>query len=180
MNLHPVLATVEREKILRHVIMKTGHITVNETARELKISKALVSIYFSILGREGIMGRSGNRFFIKDSIQTKAVKILLNVSTFETGVFRKYGFVRGAGLYGSVVKGTNTEDSDIDMWIVVDPAEEEKIAGMIANLRKKYGNVKPIVLTHDKAVALKERDPLFYHALAFGSIVIYGEGLEGT
>jgi predicted nucleotidyltransferase len=173
-----MLTTEERVKILKHAIFQTGPMNVNKTAQELKLSKALVSIYFGILLSEHVMRKSGKQFFVCDSVQTKALKLLVSLSAFDVAIFKKYEFVRSAGLYGSIVKGTNTRDSDIDLWIQVDVAEEEEVAGMLANLRKGYGNVKPIILTEGKVALLKERDPLFYHALAFGSIVIYGEGLE--
>ena len=64
------------------------------------------------------------------------------------------------------------------MWILVDKAGDEELAKLGNELNKKYGNVEAVYLTKDKLRALKEKDKVFYYSLIFGSINIYGEGIE--
>ena len=154
--------------------------SVKRVAKEVKLSKGLVSKYFNILARGGILRKSRGKFVVQDCIGTKATKILLNLNAFDSDFFKRYSFVKGAGLYGSFVKGTNTEDSDIDMWIVTEAAKEEGLAQLTAALKKKFGNVKPLYLTKEKTGLLKSRDNIFYHSLIFGSINVYGEGIEAV
>ncbi len=179
MNIELLLSNKKRTKILRHVIYSTGRISVNKVAKELKLSKGMASKYLNFLRKEGILKRSGGKFEARDVIPTKAVKMLLNLSLFDEGFFEKYKFVKSAGLYGSFAKGTNTENSDIDMWLLVDKTHEENLAALTGKI-KIFGNVKPLYLTKEKIAVLKKEDLVFYHSLVFGSIILYGDGLESV
>lgn len=50
-----------------------------------------------------------------------------------------------------------------------------KQSKLTADLRKNIKNVKPLLLNNEKIKKIKEEDPIFYHSLYFGSILIYGE-----
>ncbi len=178
MNIEILLSTKERIKILGHVIYKPEYISVNKVAKDVKLSKGLVSKYLDYLAKEGILNRVNGRFLVKSNIQSKAIKILLNLNMFDLDIFKKYKFVKSAGLYGSFVKGTNTQNSDIDLWILMNKVNEESLAKLTAELKKRFGNVKPLYLTKAKIQLLKKEDTTFYHSLIFGSIVIYGDGIE--
>jgi len=174
MNINKLLSSKERLKLLNHIIYKTGRLTVNKTARELKLSKALVSQFISTLKKEGILNSKNE---IKDSLATKSIKIFLNLNLINPRAFNK-PFIKSAGLYGSFTRGENTEESDIDVWIIAENAKEEELAKLTSELKKQYGNIKPLYLTKEKLSALKKMDPLFYHSLVFGSVNIIGEKLE--
>lgn len=178
MNLPKILSTKERLKILRFIIYKTEPLNVNKIARELKLSKGLVSKLFDILIKEGLLKRIGNKFLVQDNISTKAIKIMLNLENFDTKIFKKYDFIKSVGLYGSFTKGKNTEESDIDLWILMEKTKEEYLAKLTNDLKKKYKNIKPLYLTEEKLKILKKEDTVFYYSLVFGSITIYGDELE--
>jgi predicted nucleotidyltransferase len=179
MNIWTLFSTRERLKILKYIIYKDEVLTINKIANELRLSKGLLSKYFHILLKEKVLLKSNNKFFVKDNSYTRSLKILLNLNTFKfESLFRKYEFVKAAGFYGSFVKGTNTEDSDIDMWMLIEGVDEEKIAKLTNELKRKSDKIKPLYLTTEKIKMLKEKDPVFYHSLVFGSISIYGEGIE--
>jgi len=86
----------------------------------------------------------------------------------------------GCGIYGSCANGTNHEESDIDIWIKVDKHPgEAKVATVSNEIRKLLGrNVQILVLTPERIERLKKEDPIFYYSLVFGSIRLYGEGIE--
>lgn len=174
MNLHKLLSSKERVKVLNYILYKTDHLSVNKTAKELKLSKALISQFFATLKKEGILNGKNE---IKDNLATKSLKILLNLNSIDTKIFNK-PFIKAAGLYGSLVKGENTEESDIDIWILTENAKEEQLAKLTSELKSKYGNLKPLYLAKEKLQALKKKDRLFYHSLVFGSITIHGDKLE--
>jgi len=178
MNISRLLSTEERVKILRHVMYKAGGISVSKTAAELRLSKGLISGYLGMLKSEGLLRRKGGEYFANNSMASKAIKLMLNMSAIDSGIFRKYGFVKGAGVYGSFAKGENDDESDIDIWIAVDKTKEEHLARLTAELRKAFGNVKPLYLTKEKLRLLMRKDELFYHSLVFGSITIYGDSIE--
>ncbi|KAA0010501.1 MAG: nucleotidyltransferase domain-containing protein [Thermoplasmata archaeon] len=178
MRLHELLSTKERLKILANILYKKDEINITEVAKEAGVSKGLVSNFFGILTKEKILSRRKRRFRVNDNIKVKALKIFLNLYKIDENLFRKFGFVKGVGLYGSFVKGENSEDSDIDMWIIVDKTDEENLAKLGKELKKRYGNVRPLYLTDEKIKALKEKDKVFYYSLVFGSITVYGEKIE--
>jgi len=175
MNMEKIFSTEERIRILTEVIFRTGPVSVSDVAARLKLSKGLVSKYFDILAKEGILRKSKGKLFATDSSMVKAVKILLNIRNINAGLFRKYPFVKSVGLYGSCAKGENTEDSDIDIWIRIQEAKEEVLASLTSALQRKVSKGKVVFLTDRKIEKLKKEDELFYHALAFGSIILYGD-----
>ncbi|MBN1522384.1 MAG: nucleotidyltransferase domain-containing protein [Candidatus Aureabacteria bacterium] len=170
-----IFSTKERIAILKAVIFKEEGISVNSIAKQLKLSKGLVSKYFSILLKENILRKSDNKLAVADSPSVKGIKILLNLEGIDYKAFKKYPFVISAGLYGSCAKGENTEESDVDLWVRVKEASEKELASLTAILRKKIRKVKPIILTDSKIEKLMKEDVLFYHSLAFGSIILYGD-----
>lgn len=174
MNINKLLSTKERVRILKNVIFKEKEFGVNEIARELNLSKSLVSKYFEILTKENILKKKKRKFFVQNNISVKSLKILFNLQKIDPKIFKKYKFVKVVGIYGSCVKGTNTESSDVDVWIKVNKTEQTQIIKLTSELRKKIKNVKILILDDKKINTLKKEDPLFYHSLYFGSIIIYG------
>jgi predicted nucleotidyltransferase len=170
-----IFSTKERIKIIDAVVYKKGNISVNNVASQLRLSKGLVSKYLDILAKEGILKRANGKFIVVESAIGKGIKILLNIRKIPVSLFRKYPFVKSAGLYGSCAKGENNEESDIDLWVKVDDVSEEKLASLSSGLNKKLEKLKLLFLTDKKIEKLKKEDELFYHSLAFGSITIYGD-----
>jgi len=170
-----IFSTKERIKIIDAVVYKKGSISVNNVASQLRLSKGLVSKYLDILAKEGILKRANGKFIVVESAIGKGIKILLNIRKIPVLLFRKYPFVKSAGLYGSCAKGENNEESDIDLWVKVDDVSEEKLASLSSGLNKRLEKLKLLFLTDKKIEKLKKEDELFYHSLAFGSITIYGE-----
>jgi predicted nucleotidyltransferase len=147
-------------------------------AKELKLSKGLISKFFDILISEKVLTKSRNKVLVQNNVYTKAIKIMLILNSFNPDLFKKYKFIKGVGLYGSCAKGTNIRDSDIDLWIKIEKTKEAELAKLTNELKRKYEKIKPIFLTKEKINILKEKDAVFYYSLALGSIVIYGEEIE--
>jgi predicted nucleotidyltransferase len=178
MNISELLSTKERVKILEFILYQRGFLSVSRVAHDLRVSKGLVSKFLNMLRKEKILIKTKNQFLVADHLNTKTVKILLNLNRFDPIIFRKYEFVCGAGLYGSFVTGENTEESDIDLWIIMEDTRDENIAKLTTELKKTYRNMKPLYLTKEKLQILKKEDATFYHSLVFGSITVYGEKIE--
>ncbi len=169
-----LFSTSQRIKILESVIFRTDSVSVNNIASQLKLSKGLVSKYFQILLKEQILKKEKGKLVVPDNASVKAVKILLNVKRIDTRIFGKYPFVTAAGLYGSSARGENTEDSDVDLWVRVKDIEESTIASLTSEVNKKIKNAKLLLLKDNKIEKLRKEDIMFYHSLAFGSIILYG------
>jgi predicted nucleotidyltransferase len=169
-----LFSTSQRIKILEAVIFRAGNISVNNIASQLKLSKGLVSKYFQILLKKQILKKEKGKLVVADNASVKAVRILLNVRRIDTRIFGKYPFVTAVGLYGSCARGENTEDSDVDLWVRVKDVEESKIASLTSEVNKKIKNAKLVFLSDKKIEKLRKEDIMFYHSIAFGSIILYG------
>ena len=90
-------------------------------------------------------------------------------------IFGKYPFVTAAGLYGSCARGDNSEESDVDVWIRLNDVEETEAAALTAEISRKVKNAKVLLLTDKRLKKIREEDTMFYHSLAFGSIILYGD-----
>jgi len=178
MNFDKILSTRERVKILESIIFKEKSFGVNEIAREVKLSRSLVSKYFEILAKEKILGKKKRKYYVQKNIFVKSLKIMFNLTRINPKIFKKYKFVKAVGIYGSCVKGTNIESSDVDIWIKVDNLNQKLIPKLTSELRKKVENIKILLLDDKKLEILKKGDSLFYYSLYFGSILIYGEENE--
>jgi predicted nucleotidyltransferase len=170
-----IFSTSERIRIIEKIIFREDNLSVNDIASKVGLSKGLVSKYFDMLRREGILIRKNGMFFVRNSAFTKAIKILLNIKKASLQKFKKYPFIKSAGLYGSCAKGENNEDSDIDLWVRVEKTKDEKLAAFTSELRKKMPKAKILLLTDDKIEQMKKEDVMFYHALTFGSIILFGD-----
>jgi predicted nucleotidyltransferase len=177
MNLSKLLSTKEREIVLTDILFKHERISVAEIARKLGVSKGFISRYFSLLKKERILRRVNGDYSVVADPGVKLLKILFSLKPLTRFNFKKYPYVKGAGVYGSSVKGENNEDSDIDIWIKISEGDEADLARLSAVLKKKFGKISPLYLTAEKIETLKREDLPFYHSLVFGSIKLCGEDL---
>lgn len=121
-----------------------------------------------------MLGRKGRKFAVREGSTVRGLRILLTLGKVKPSFFGRRAWVLAAGIFGSCARGANTESSDIDVWVKVGKASEDDRATLASDLRKSMGRVSVLFLDEKKLASLKERDRQFYHALHFGSIVIYG------
>jgi predicted nucleotidyltransferase len=178
MNIYNMFSNKKRALVLKKILAKSGVFTIAGIAEECGVSKSFVSVIMASMKGEKMATRRGRNFSLSLCAKTRAARIFLSLSEIDARLFRKYPFVEAAGIYGSVAKGENTEDSDIDMWLVIGSAPEGTIARLSMQLRERLGPVKPLYLTKERLARIRTEDPLFYHSLCFGSIIIYGDGIE--
>ena len=169
-----IFSTKERIKILKAVIYTKEIISVNSLAGRLKLSKGLVSKYLDILVKESVLKRLNGKFMVANSAATKSFKIMLNIKKIPINILKRYAFIKAAGIYGSCAKGENNEESDVDIWIMIDEASDQQLAEFSARFKKKVEQANLLFLTDKKIEKIKKEDSLFYHSLVFGSINIYG------
>lgn len=178
MNINRIFSTKERIKILEKIIFKKNTIRVIELSKQLKLSKGLVSKYLQILMKEGIVSKIRGQMHVFESPSTKSARIFLTLNSVDWSVFKKFDFVKNAGIYGSSTKGTNNEDSDIDIWIRIGKADQHELAELTGILKKKDSRISVLFLTDEKIKIMKEKDSVFLHSLVFGTITLYGDELE--
>lgn len=178
--LEKLLSTSERAKVLRHILIEDEALKVEKTAKELNISKGMVSQFFRILLEYGILEKKGRKVFVDfQNYKTMELKRFLNISELDVSELKKIKEVAGIGVYGSWVSGTNTKESDLDIWIKAKKHPSEKrIAEIQGEIRMKKGyNIHILVLSAERIERLKKEDPVFFYSLAYGSVIIWGENI---
>ena len=174
--LHKFFSSEKRIRILDYVLFRDS-VTVVKAADDLCLSKGFVSEYLSFLHEHEIIQRD-KQYHVVDSSFTRAIKILLNLNKIRVANIKK-SFMKGIGIYGSWAHGTNTVDSDVDIWIKTDRYPDEKeLAVLVKQIREMVDTeVQLLVLTPQKLSQVKKDMP-FYSALYHESIVLGGEGIE--
>lgn len=177
MGLETVFSTKERIKILSYILYEE-EIRINKVAKELQMSKGLISKYVDILKKEKIVTKKKKNITFIESPLLKGIKILLSLNNIKTKIFKKNKKIKAAGIYGSVIKGTNTKDSDIDIWVLTENATEKDLAKISEELRKWNAKTKVLFLTKEKIKKLQKEETVFYYSLFFASYTIYGGDIE--
>lgn len=173
-----VLSTAKKIKMLQEILYGKV-LSVSAVAKSTGTDKGSVSRYFSELVNAGVIKKEKRRGALNEkSAMVKGLRIMLNLAKLDLKPFEKS--VTGIGLYGSRAKGTDNSESDFDVWVRVSrPVKEEKVAEFEHGMSNKLGAaVKVLVLDEARLQRLKKEDQVFYCALAFGSIILWGEGLE--
>jgi predicted nucleotidyltransferase len=176
--LSELFKTEERLKILNYVIYKDAFTTA-QVAKETGVTKGLVSRYLRFLVAHQLLIKSGNEYHPLVNTWMKAIKVLLNLDKIKTDSL-DLSWAKGIGVFGSSAEGTNTSESDFDIWVLVEtyPSEYD-LAKLQKDLRLMTGaEVNMIVLTLKKIEDLKGADPPFYNSLVRTSMVLKGESLE--
>ena len=170
----------ERITLLRAVLTVPA-CTVQQIAMKTGLSKGLVSPYLALLERGGLLERKDRTYTLKFSPVTVAVKRLLNIDLV-AGVFRKPAWATGIGMYGSWAEGTNTEESDIDLWVYCENCPPgTTLAEMEREIsRTLSAEVHILVLNRDKFTGMKKSDEPFYRSFVKQSITLDGESPDTT
>ena len=175
-----LLSSDKRIKLLKKILNKAKrNLRVRELAREVGVSAGFVSKYMRKLKEKGII-ESGEVSLVNPKV--RVLKIFLNINEIidedVVGVIRNHiKGVKGIGMYGSWADGTNVEDSDLDIWVLVGKEAPSPVnsATAAAEIEKKI-NVETslYVLTDEELEKLRKSENPFYYSL-FNSFVLTGE-----
>lgn len=167
--------TPERMKILE-TVLKKKKITVSQITQETGVSKGMVSRYLKTMKAENFLNRKKQTYYLINHARTRALKILLSLEQLKWDEISPK-WVESVGLYGSWASGTNTELSDVDIWIkVVNYPSEDEMNQLYKNIKNNTNSeVNILILTPEKLEQMKKTDPPFYHSLQIGSLLLEGE-----
>jgi predicted nucleotidyltransferase len=166
-------------KILYYALY-TDNFTVTEVSNSTGVTKGLVSRFLDYMHSQGLLRRERNRFNVIYSAKTRALKLLLNVARINATTLYK-DWIRALGLFGNWALGTNTLESDIDVWVKVDP----RPPGLeLARLQQEIGamtssDVNLITITPEYLKTLRDDEPLF-HSLMRTSYPLIGDDIVWT
>lgn len=162
--------------VLEHPTMSVSAIVARHGA-----TKGMVSRYLSMLEAEGILVRDGRGYRLVESPSVVAIRRLLNILIL-THAVPLPEWAWGIGVFGSWGRGTNTEGSDLDLWVA---AQEVPPAEMMGRLRMTirdaiHTEVHILLLTPERIQQMREKDQPFYESLVESMITIRGESFVHT
>jgi len=175
-----------REKLaLLGVLLRapSDGVRVRESAALAGVSPGFVSRYLRLLEKEGVAEGGGISF---SNARVRALKAFLNIGkVFSAGIWetvkREVPGVRGAGVYGSWLSGTNREDSDLDVWVRVKGRPAASAVARAARLcREALGggvDVELKVVSDAELAEMRARTDPFYFSL-YNSFALGGEGVD--
>jgi len=175
-NLWELVSTPEREQVLARLLYESAPINLHKIARDAGVSPSQVHKYVGICKKRKMI--KDNK--LADYPFVRALRVLENVIFLEKAglvslIRSRIKDAKGMGIYGGWAKGTNDENSDIDLWILVqrplDDLESGKVRQALENrLARK---VDLIFLTNEKIRQLKEKNPNLYYSL-YHSLSLWG------
>ncbi|MEM7825891.1 MAG: nucleotidyltransferase domain-containing protein [Candidatus Aenigmatarchaeota archaeon] len=182
MEIHSLLSTAEKEKLLEYLLDNPSQeIKIRRVAKNLSLSPSHITKFIKLLFQFKIVKEK--RINLHNPL-TKVLKVFFNLKKIlKANIIKeakKIESLKGIGIYGSWVNGTNYEDSDLDIWIKTEKyISQEEIAKFSEKIRQKLKkNVQILVLTPEKINKIKKEDPIFFYSLVFNSLVLYGESVE--
>ncbi len=170
--------TKERVGILSY-IMYQQNFTVNNVSNGTGVTKGLVSRYLRFLHEAGLLTKSGKSYAPLDCAHTRAVKLLINLNKISMKKL-DLKWATGIGIFGSWAQGTNSYESDLDIWVKVDMYPTEyQLAHLQGDIHEMTGvEVNMLVLTPEKLRSIRESDPPFYNSLLRTSVVLRGASID--
>ncbi len=173
--LSELFKTPERWNILHEVFLR-NEIRVTEISKDTNTSKGLVSRFLKEMEKEGLLLRKGLKYYNKNTSLVKAIKVMLNLNILKWEEISP-SWAQSAALYGSWASGTNTDESDVDIWIKTDKAPStHKLTQLYKKIRNRTSSeIHILILTPEKLEDIKLNDPPFYDSLKNNSLVLEGE-----
>lgn len=167
--------------VIKNIIREIDEFSIRDVARKVNVSpstakEALDFLLSNSILDKRILGRN-HMFKVKDSPLTREIKRIYSVYELESSgivkeILSNNKDVLSIVVYGSVAKGTDNKDSDIDILII----SRKQID--ISRLKKDKSLSREITFlkyAHNewKEKAIKEK--AFYNNVILNSITLFGE-----
>ncbi len=170
------LFTTEKRVRILGDILERDTFGVEEVARKLGVSKGTVSSYLKELAEDGLIEKEGRRFKWSDENARRELKREVSYWTLRKKLLPlRQPWIKALGIYGSFAKGTNREDSDVDIWVLLDNESPILIGELQEKLEEATGRrVDLMVLTEKKLKRLKNENPYLYWNIKLASLTVWG------
>ena len=179
MNILLTTFTKKNLEIINKLEEKPLHI--RELAEKAKISPGKAQTTVKLFVKNGLANekKQKNRKIVSmNNSNPLLIKIraLINtqqiLSSKHVKQLMKLGIV---GIYGSFAKGTNDEDSDIDMWIYTERKQIE-LRDLVRMIEKEVKRKVDLTVLNKKSLEhIRKNDPGFYAQLKFTSTYLNGD-----
>lgn len=169
------LFATSQAKVLRFLADHIGRsFYEQEIVERTDVSRSAVNLATRSLHQTGLLLRERRgrmNFYTADDRHpfVRQFKTLSMVARLEPLLRALRPLTRQVILFGSCAEGTDTPDSDVDLFIVASDRSQVMAAVNRSPFRRP---LQPIVTNNQELAALKEREPAFY-AQVQGGIVLW-------
>lgn len=168
-----------QQKVLMYLLLHPGKSCYErEIARATKISYGSANLVLNYLHKKGFLKRAtrGRMCFYSIELSNpyiKELKILYNLLSLEPLVEKLKPHMRKIVLYGSWADGTDTENSDIDLFIVT--SSEEKVRSVIDKFSysDKVGDhkIQAVIYSPEDLLKRDEKERVFLSEVEKGNVL---------
>lgn len=125
------------------------------------------------MAKEGLLDTEKKGYMVFYRVDPKSpvvkqYKVLRNVTLLQGLVEKLKPFSQRIVLFGSCASGEDTQDSDVDIFVVSD--SREKIGSIISSLRLKR-KIQLIPKASQEYLQLDRKDPVFYEEIKKGIVL---------
>jgi len=167
------------QKVLRFFLLHPGKSCYErEIARGTKISYGSANYVLNKLYKDGILKKrneGGMCYYTIDMLNPyiKEVKILNNLLTIEPLIEALKPNSRKIVLYGSWAVGQDTEESDIDLFIVTSEAEKVRtVIDKFSYSKKMAGKkIQAVIYSPEDLLKQDERDKVYMEQVEQGKVL---------
>lgn len=170
-----------QQRVLMYLLLHPGKSCYErEIARATKISYGSANLVLNYLYKKGFLKREtrGRMCFYSADLSNsyiKELKILYNLISLEPLIEKLKPYTHKIVLYGSWATGTDTENSDIDIFIVTSSEEEEKVRSIIDKFSysDKIGGrkIQAVIYSPEDLLKREEKERVFLSEVEKGKVI---------
>jgi len=168
------LFTASHGHVLRFLARNIGRSFFDgEVVEATGISRSAVNLSTRALHQAGLLLRERRgrmNFYSADDRHpfVRQFKVLDNLAQLEPLLKDLRPLARHVTLFGSCAQGTNTSESDVDLFIL--SADRSQVMTLISHQYADY-HIQPVILNSQELAALKEKDAAFYDQVRQGILL---------
>lgn len=168
-------------KVIKKILREGGGFGIREVARNTSVSVSSVKEALDFLLSQNILEKKqvgrGYLFNIKDNFLTRSIKILyslteINSSGIVQEIIKKNPEILSIILYGSVAKGKDDNNSDIDLLII---SRKKTRIPVLQSERLLSREISITSYTYNQWREKAEKDRTFYYNVILDCIQLFGE-----
>lgn len=174
MKIIDLLSSNNYQKVLFLLVKNNDNsLTEKEITEIIGVSKSGVNSALKELEKSNLISRKKRGklsfWFVNDLPLIKELKKTINLAILFPLVEKLKAISQRVILFGSLAKGEDTKESDIDLFILTD--EKEKVLKEIRKFTVEQ-EIKPVILSPLEYATSKNQDKTFYEEVARG-IALY-------
>ncbi len=161
-------------RVLRFLAYHSGQsFYEQEIVKHTGVSRSAVNLATRSLHQAGLLLRERRgrmNFYAADDHHpfVRQFKVLNTIAQLEPLLKELRSLARQVTLFGSCADGTDTADSDVDLFILA--SDRSQVIAAISHHRS-HRRIQPVVVNNQELAAMKEQEPAFYAQVQRGIVL---------